>query len=118
MALHQLSPTPQARARVITTDILIWNGVAVLVSYEPDWFGLAAAGSDEPYAHLELLVLSPQGAPLPVTDTGYWSEFLGCGEAEAVGGPSVLVTALLDEMSHTTSWRIARARWELLAASA
>jgi len=98
--------------RTIICGQLVWNGITVLVSYEPDWLGLAAAGFQEPYAHLELQVLSPEGAPLPVSETGYWSEFLSVGEAEEDGGPVALATALLDEFSNTQTWRVRWARWE------
>jgi hypothetical protein len=101
-----------APRRVILTDVFDWNGISILLSFEPDWLGLAAAGFDEPYAHLELQVLSPKGAPLPVSDTGYWSEFLSVGEAEKEGGPVALASALLDEFSDTQTWRVRWAKWE------
>ncbi len=101
-----------APQRLILTEIFIWNDISILLSFEPDWLGLAAAGMDEPYAHLELQVLSPKEAPLPVSDTGYWSEFLSIGEAEEDGGPVALAVALLDEFSNTQTWRVRWARWE------
>jgi len=101
-----------AARRTILCDSLVWNGITLLVSYEPDWLGLAAAGFQEPYAHLELQVLHPEGAPLPVSDTGYWSEFLSIGEAEEDGGHVALATALLEEFSNTQTWRVRWARWE------
>jgi hypothetical protein len=67
---------------------------------------------DYDYSHLELGVLEPKGAPLPVTDTGYWSEFLSVGEAEEEGGPAALATSLLDEMARSKSWRVRWAKWE------
>lgn len=98
--------------RAITTETLVWNDTLILVSYEADWFGLSALGLDEPYAHLELQVLAPREAPLPVTDTGYRSEFLDCGLVEEAGGPLEFVREWLDGMSDSQAWRVARARWE------
>jgi hypothetical protein len=101
-----------ARARTITTENLVWNETLIQVSYEADWLGLCDAGFDEPYAHLELQVLAPRGAPLPVTDTGYRSEFLHGGLVEEAGGAVEFARGWLEEMSDRQSWRIARARWE------
>jgi hypothetical protein len=104
---------PTSGQRTILCDELVWNGITVLVSYEPHWLGLPGEPLSEfDFAHLELKVLEPVGAPLPVTDTGYWSEFLSVGEAEDEGGPKAIAAALLDEMSNTKSWRVAWARWE------
>ena len=101
-----------ARQRHITSEILVWNGITVQVSYEADWLGLAFSGSGFPYSHLELHVLEPNGAPLPVTDTGYWSEFLALGEAEELGGPKAAAECILNELSNSTRWRAAWAKWE------
>ena len=95
---------------ILTT--MVWNGITILVSFEPDWLGLASAGLDMPYAHLELQVLEPAGAPIPLSDTGYWSEFLQPGEAEEAGGPLSLTSDLLDEMSANQAWRAVWAKWE------
>ena len=57
-------------------------------------------------------MLASKGAPLPVSDTGYWSEFLSIGEAEEEGGPVVLASSLLEEFSKTQTWRVRRAKWE------
>jgi len=99
--------------RRIFTEPLVWEGLVILVSFEPDWFGLGDAGFEEAYAHLELQVLSPRGAPLPLSDTGYWSEFLAIGEAEDHGGPRELARRLLVEFANSETWRIRWARWEL-----
>jgi hypothetical protein len=91
---------------------MTWNDVTILVSFEPDWLGLGAAGLDDPYAHLELQALDPPGAPLPMGDNGYWSEFMDCGCTEEAGGPVAVAEALLNEFADTVSWRAAWARWE------
>jgi hypothetical protein len=98
--------------REISTETFTWNGITVLVSFEPDWLGLSAAGFEDPCSHLELQVLEPQGAPLPVTDTGYWSEFLDFGEAEEAGGAKSIAVSLLDEFAETQTWRVRWAKWE------
>jgi hypothetical protein len=101
-----------AAGRRITTELLVWNDITVLVSFEPDWLNLAAGGFDSPWAHLELQVLEPRGAPLPVSDTGYWSEFFDLSEAEEAGGACALAASYLTEMAVSQSWLVAWARWE------
>lgn len=98
--------------RCITTETLVWNEITILVSYEPDWLGRWSAGLDSPYSYLELQVLHPVGAPIPLSETGYWSDFLSPGEAESCGGPLKVAAELLNEMSDHLSWRVAWARWE------
>lgn len=55
----------------------------------------------------------PEGAPLPLTDDGYWSDFVSPAEVSAAGGPKALAFALLSEFSNTQTWRVRCARWEL-----
>jgi hypothetical protein len=107
----EVSTVPQRR---ITTEALVWNEITVLLSYEADWLGLGAAGIVDPWwwSHLELQVLHPVGAPMPLSEDGYWSEFLAIGEAEEAGGPAAVAVALLNEFSESLSWRVAWARWE------
>ena len=97
--------------RRITTEILVWRGITVLVSYEADWQGLCRAGFERGFGHLELQAFAPVGAPLPNTDDGYHAVFLACGVVEAGGGPLACAGAWLDEMAEDLSWRVAVARW-------
>ncbi len=97
------------RERIFTTEIIVWQGTAVRVKYEPNWLG----GTNT--AHLELDVLDPEGAPLPVTDTGYRSHFLCCGIVEECGGPLAYVQRWLDEAARSPTWRNALARWNQLS---
>ncbi len=112
MTLLTTSLNAEEKPRNIVTQTMEWRGVTILVGYEADWLGLGASSVREPYAHIDLHVLSPEGAPLPVTDTGYRSEFVDHGIVEETGGVVAYVTAWLEEMAQTKSWRIARARWE------
>ena len=112
MTSHSSAEGFTAWQRRITTEALVWNEITILVSYEADWLGLFSGGFDDPCSHLELQVLHPVGAPMPLGDGAYWSEFLGCGQAEEAGGPALLASALLDEFSDRLSWRVAWARWE------
>jgi len=92
-----MSPAP--RDRRIATEILEWRGVTIEIGYEAEWLG----GNLQ--AHLELRVRHPEGALLPVTETGYRSHFLSRQIVEEAGGPAAFVTAWLDEAAESNSWR-------------
>ena len=111
MTLLQPAPADQLPRRSIVMDHLVWNGVSISISYEADWLGLSVSKLDLAYAHLELQVLAPKGAPLPVTETGYRSEFLDCGRVEASGGLKAFVAGWLDEAARGLTWRVAQAKW-------
>jgi hypothetical protein len=85
--------------RDIVTEILEWQGVTIEIGYEAEWLGCDCT------AHLELRVRHPEGAPLPVTETGYRSHFLPREAVEDAGGPAAYVTAWLDEDAKSKSWR-------------
>jgi hypothetical protein len=70
----------------------------VSVRYEADWLqGFMA--------RLEIEAVSPERAPLPITETGYRSHFLAPGAVEAVGGPVAYATLWLDAEARSTAWR-------------
>ena len=85
--------------RDIVTEILEWRGVTIEIGYEAAWLG------GDLSAHLELRVQNPEGAHLPVTDTGYRSHFLPREAVEDAGGPAAYVTAWLDEAATSKAWR-------------
>lgn len=76
-----------------------WHGICVEVSYEPDW--LRSAG----VAHLQLQSVAPEGAPLPVTETGYRSHFTSTDDVLAEGGPLAYARAWLDDAAAAPAWR-------------
>lgn len=102
-------PCPAAkrpeRKPVKTVQRLEWRGIVVSVVYEPDWLGLAAKLGEVSNAHLEIEVLSPERAALPITDTGYRSHFLPRSAVEQAGGPVAYVTAWLDEAAKAPAWK-------------
>ncbi|MGB5077987.1 MAG: antirestriction protein ArdA [Sphingorhabdus sp.] len=62
-------------------------------------------------AHLEICRITPEGATLPITSTGYRSQFHECGTAEAHGGDVVAqVTAWLNEEATKPEWHAHLAR--------
>lgn len=99
-------PRP-TRERRSAAPILVWEGVTLLISYKPRWLQTTTA-------HLEINVVQPEGAPLPVTDTGYRSHFLPYGIVEEAGGPVVYVQAWLDREARSAEYRRALERWRQL----
>ena len=92
---------PVARERQIETEALVWEGITLSVSYEPNWLGM----SSHDVSHLEVQVLEPEGEPLPITETGYRSHFLHRGIVEEEGGPAAFVRRWLNAEANTKAWR-------------
>ena len=93
---------------------LVWNGVTIELSYDPDWGGMSAMGPAHRIEHLVLRVLEPVGAPLPVTETGYRSQFLRPHEVDEAGGLAPFVRAWLDAEAQRPMWRRVQAAWRQL----
>lgn len=77
----------------------LWQGIEIEATYQPRYFGGVIA-------HLAVRSIEPEGAPLPITNTGYRSHFHQPGTVEAHGGDVVAqVTAWLDEEAAKPEWR-------------
>lgn len=74
---------------------IVWQGIEIEVSY--------AAASILGRAHLELRTSNKEH--IPVTETGYRSEFLEQGVVEAEGGPEAYTVAWLDHMAQSREWK-------------
>lgn len=78
-------------------DRFHWRGIEIETTYTPLKWGASA--------HLEVRSVSPEHAPLPISETGYLSHFHQVGTIEARGGNIVAqVTAWLDEASTGREW--------------
>lgn len=74
--------------------IITWRGIALTITFTPDWLSVAD--------HLEI---ETEGrVPLPVTETGYRSHFIQTGSIAAYGGPVAFVTDWLDSESKRLGW--------------
>jgi len=96
---------PRKDRRKKTVERLRWRDVTLSVSYEPSWLAPEGGRQLTARAHMELKVISPRGALIPVTDTGYRSHFLAPGVAESAGGPVAYVKAWLDEAAKCPAWQ-------------
>ena len=73
---------------------ITWRGIEIEITFTPEKFGMAD--------HIELR--SDGKTPLPVTETGYRSIFLTCGQVADYGGAAAIVTAWLDHEAEQTGW--------------
>ena len=96
-------PKPKQPVKIIAR--LDWQGIVVSVSYEADWLGMSKSFPEGAVSHLEIEAVSPERAVLPVTDTGYRSQFLRCGTVESAGGPVAYAKAWLDEAARAPAWK-------------
>lgn len=66
------------------------------------------------HAHLELRVIAPEGAPIPVTETGYLSHHVYPVFVKSAGGPVAYVRKWLDREARNPSYYRALDRWRQL----
>src|SRR5687767_9117984 len=78
---------------------LVWRGIAVEITYDPDWLGI------DQTAHFDIRVVTPEDARLPITETGYRSHFASPAVVAAAGGPVAFVTAWLDAAAEESAWQ-------------
>lgn len=81
-----------------------WKGIAIEVSYEPDWLCLSASGGPAT-AHLQIRSVCPERAALPMTETGYRSHFVPPRTVVDHGGPVAYTLAWLEEAERSPAWR-------------
>ena len=74
---------------------ITWRGVEIEIVYAEKKFGVID--------HVELRTEGK--APLPVTETGYRSEYFALGTAKEYGGVIPLVTAWLDHEAERVKWQ-------------
>lgn len=88
------------------THRIIWQGIAIKISYCPKWLVSEILGDIDGYniAHLEITAIKPKRAPLPITETGYKSHFCQHADIEQHGGAIEFVTAWLDHEAKRLGW--------------
>ncbi|MES2988718.1 MAG: hypothetical protein V4808_12495 [Pseudomonadota bacterium] len=78
-------------------EIIDWQGVTLSVDFTPNQYGVGIN-------HIELRVIAPEGAIIPVTDTGYRSHFFS-DEVGPYGGPVGYVGDWLDRHAASPEWK-------------
>lgn len=86
-------------ARDIERHTLEWRGIGISVSFERCYLAC------DYISHLQVESVLPEKAALPITETGYRSHFLHCGDVDAAGGPLAYVTTWLDAEAEQPDWR-------------
>lgn len=66
------------------------------------------------WSRLEIAVVNPEGAPCPLTLTGYRSHYLNHTDVTAAGGPIPYALAWLDHEATSARWIKADLRWRQL----
>ncbi len=88
--------------RNIETFHIDWNSIAIEIRWEPHWLG-GDIGCDT--AHLEIESIALERAHLPITETGYRSQFTSLDSVAAYGGPVAFDEAWLETESQAPDWR-------------
>ena len=87
-----------------TTHKLVWRDVTCRVTHTPDYISKG-------WTHLELIVVKPKGAPVPITGTGYLSHFLDEDLLAKHDGPVAFFTAWLEREARTKQWAKTEFKW-------
>jgi hypothetical protein len=87
-----------------TTHKLVWRDITCRVRHTPDYLSKG-------WSHLEIMVVKPKSAPLPISGTGYRSHFLDVELITKAGGPVVFFERWLDSEATTKAWARADFKW-------
>lgn len=82
---------------------LIWNTIAIDVTYDNDWSKAHREIMGFSMGHLE--IKSEDRVRLPITETGYKSHFIAATEIKEYGGAEKYVTDWLEEKSKSKDWQ-------------
>ena len=80
--------------RTVTSGAFEWRGILIAVTFERQ------AHVD----HIQIETLEPKRAPLPITETGYLSQFFSRAVIEKAGGPAAYVRNWLDQSTAKKGW--------------
>lgn len=85
-----------------TSEVFRWQGVELSVTYKPDPYNI---DYEVRVAHFEIRVLSPEGARLPITGTGYRSHHLHPDLIKDYESPIDFVRDWLDHEAKKPEWQ-------------
>lgn len=86
--------------RFLLRTAFIQSGIGI--KWQPTWLNLEA---DYDVAHIAIESITPERAPLPITETGYRSHFTSREIVAAYGGVVAFVETWLNEESKTSEWQ-------------
>ncbi len=84
---------------------ITWHGIQIEIIYTPDTSPAFRKSYGRALDHLEIRSLAPAREPLPITETGYLSQFYARNVIEEGGGPAALVLAWLDHYAQSPVWQ-------------
>ena len=87
-----------------STHKLVWRDITCRVKHTPNYISKG-------WSHLEIMVVAPKGAPLPIAGTGYRSHFLDVDLIAKAGGPVAFFQRWLDSEATTKAWAKADFKW-------
>lgn len=99
-------PAPEPEPPAPEVVMIVWDGVTIECTYKP--VDIMA------FAHLELRVIDPPKCPIPVTETGYRSQFLRQGQVEEGGGVEAFTLNWLNQSAKTADWKKREASYRQL----
>jgi hypothetical protein len=99
--------TKKRLARTKTTHRLVWRDVTCRITHTPDYISKG-------WTHLELIVMKPKGAPVPITSTGYLSHFLDEDLLAKHRGPVAFFLGWIEREARTKRWAKAEFKWRQL----
>ena len=101
------SKTKKRDVKKTTAHKLLWRDVSCRVRHTPNYISKG-------WSHIEIIVLKPKGAPIPITSTGYLSHFLDAEMLAAAGGPVRFFLDWIERESRTRQWAKTEFRWRQL----
>lgn len=80
---------------------IIWNQIPITIDYNPDYSKSYKEGYGYPLAHIEVRA----NQPLPITDTGYKSQFIAEPLVKEFGDVREFVLAMLQQEAQSDRWK-------------
>ncbi len=87
-----------------TNHKLVWRDITCRVRHTPNYLSKG-------WSHIEIIVQKPEGAPLPITETGYRSHFLDADHLNRAGGPIRFFLDWIESEARSKSWAKAEFNW-------
>lgn len=88
-------------------ETIIWRGITIEIGWQEDYFTF---DDETQMGHLEVRTISPEYAPLPITNTGYRSHFIRSDELYRVGEPVAYVETWIAQEAIKPEWIEANAK--------
>ena len=86
----------------MTRHHLYWNGIHITIEYEPEWSTVMSEAYGSPMAHIA--ITSQDRVKLPITETGYRSDFQRADVIREGGGVVAYVQSWLDVAGKDPKW--------------